>query len=83
MATTHIPPLYDEFLDFLIDKATPEEILAFQASPEAQEQAQLFLERNSAGTLTLDEQQTLSQMVEYERFMALLKAKALRSLSHP
>jgi hypothetical protein len=82
MATTRIPPLYDEFLDFLIDKASPEEILAFQASPEAREQAQLFLERNSAGTLTLEEQQTLTQMVEFERFMGLLKAKALRSLSN-
>ena len=79
MATTHLPPLYDEFLDFLIEKASPEQILAFKASPEAREQAQLFLERNSAGTLTPDEQQTLEQMAQFERMMALLKAKALKA----
>ncbi len=79
MATTHLPPLYDEFLDFLIEKASPEQILAFKASPEAREQAQLFLERNSAGTLTPDEQRTLEQMAQFERMMALLKAKALKA----
>ena len=79
MATTRLPPLYDEFLDFLVEKARPEQILAFKASDEAREQAQDFLEANSAGTLTPDEQQTLAQMVQFERMMALLKAKALKA----
>ena len=77
MATTKLPPLYDEFLDFLVEKARPEEILAFKASDEAREQAQEFLEANSAGTLTPEDQQTLDQMLQFERMMALLKAKAL------
>ncbi len=79
MASTHPLPLYDEFLDFLVEKATPEETLAFKTSPEAQAYAQELIERNSAGELSLDEEQTLAQMANFERLMSLLKAKALKA----
>jgi len=72
--------LYDEFLDYLIEKATPQEILAFQASPEAQATAQDLIERNNAGTLTPDETRVLNQMLEFERMMSVLKAKALKAV---
>mgnify|MGYP001351610819 CR=1 FL=1 len=80
MATVNLLPLYDEFLDFLIEKATPQEILAFKASPEAQAYAQELIERNNAGTLTPDEARTLGQMLEFERMMSLLKVKAMKAL---
>lgn len=79
MASTHLLPLYDEFLDFLVEKATPEQILAFKASPEAQAYAQELIERNSAGELSPEEEQTLQQMANFERMMSLLKAKALKA----
>jgi hypothetical protein len=79
MASAYILPLYDEFLDLLLEKATPEEILAFKASPEAQAYAHELIERSSAGTLTPEERQQLEQMVEFERMMALLKVKALKA----
>ncbi len=75
MASTRLLPLYDEFHGFL---ATPEEILAFKASPEAQAYAQELIERSSAGELTPEEEQTLKQMANFERMMSLLKAKALK-----
>jgi len=73
-------PLYDELLDYLVDKATPQEILAFKASPEAQAYAQNLIERQSEGRLSPQEAQILGQMEQVERLMSVLKAKALRSL---
>ena len=78
--SVNLLPLYDEFLDCLIEKATPQEILAFQASPEAQATAQDLIERNNAGTLTPDETRVLNQMLEFERMMSVLKAKALKAV---
>lgn len=81
MAVTHLLPLYDEFLDYLVAKARPEEILAFQATDEAQAYVQDLLERRSAGQLSAEEEQSLQQMVQFERLMSLLKAKALTALA--
>lgn len=77
MATAHLLPLYDEFLSYLVEKATPAEILAFQPSEDAQEYARELLERNNAGELTTDEKYRLDQMLQFERMMSVLKAKAL------
>ncbi|NDJ77639.1 MAG: hypothetical protein GYB65_15415 [Chloroflexi bacterium] len=80
MTTVNMLPLFNELLDYLVDKATPQEILAFKESPEAQAHAQDLLERQSAGTLSLEDAQILEQMEQVERLMSVLKAKALRSL---
>ena len=80
MTTVNLLPLYNELLDYLVEKATPQEILAFKASPEAQAYAHDLLERQSAGQLSAEEAQILEQMEQFERLMSVLKAKALRSL---
>lgn len=81
MATApHLLPLYNQFLDYLVEKATPQEILSFQASPDAQTVAHELLERLSSGDLSADEQQVLDQIVQFEQMMSLLKAKALKAL---
>jgi hypothetical protein len=80
MTAVNMLPLYDELLDYLVDKATPQEILAFEASPEAQAYAQNLIERQSEGRLSPQEAQILGQMEQVERLMSVLKAKALRSL---
>ncbi len=74
-------PLYDQFLDYLVEKATPDDILAFQATEDARNHARILLERQSAGTLTPEETLQLEQMRQFERMMALLKSKALLALS--
>lgn len=81
MATAIFPPLYDEFLDFLVERVTPAEILAFKASDEAQRRAERLTERNQAGTLTPEEAAELEQMLELELLLSVLKAKALVALS--
>lgn len=80
MATAYLLPLYDEFLSYLVEKATPTEILAFQPSEAAQEYARDLLERNNEGSLTSEERYTLEQMLQFERMMSVLKAKALAAL---
>ena len=80
MATANLLPLYDEFLDYLVENATPQEILTFQATPQAKAYADDLLERNQAGTLTPEEAQILAQMLDFERMMSVLKAKALKAL---
>ena len=73
-------PIYDNFLDYLIEKATPAEILAFRPSAEAQERAQTLLDRSSEGTLTPEERAELDQMLQMDRLVSVLKARALAAL---
>jgi hypothetical protein len=77
MATLH---LYDKLLDYLVEKATPEEILAFQLSESEQDYARELVERNNAGTLTPEETIQVQQLLQFERMASVLKAKALRAL---
>lgn len=76
--TSHV---YDDFLDFIFEKATPEEILAYEASPKAQERAVELLERGSAGELTPEEIAELDQMLYTHRLVSVMKARALEALS--
>jgi hypothetical protein len=80
MATVQAPRIYDEILDYLIAKATPEEILAFRASPEADERAVYLIDGNNAGTLTLEEQIELQQMLYFDSRISVLKARAAAQL---
>lgn len=77
MASSGVLPAFDAFLDYLVEKATPQEILAFSVPPEEQEHASELLERQSAGTLTSVEAFELDRMREFDRLVSLLKAKAL------
>jgi hypothetical protein len=80
MTAAKLAPIYDDLLDFLVQKATPQEILAFHASDPAQQRAEELAERNSAGTLTPDETAELQQMLLADRLVSLLKARALAIL---
>ncbi len=74
-------PIYNDLLDYLIEKATPTEILAFQPSDQAQARAELLLERSSEGTLTPEERAELDQMLQVDRLVSVLKARALAALN--
>ena len=81
MDTPNLSPIYEELLDYLVEKATPEEILNFSVSEAAQRRATELSERNNAGTLSSSERQELEQMMELDRFVSVLKAKAILALS--
>lgn len=81
MATaTPLSPAYESLLDYLVEKATPHEILAFVISDEAQTRAVELLERGNLGTLTEEERNELEQMRQADKLVSVLKAKALHAL---
>jgi hypothetical protein len=75
-----ISPIYDELLDYLIQKATPQEILAFKASAVAQERANDLIEKNNEGRLSPEESTELEQMLQVDRLVSVLKARALETI---
>jgi hypothetical protein len=82
MAAADIVSVYDEFLEYLARQATPEQILAFHASEAAQRRVDELTERNKAGKLTDEEAAELEQMLQFNRMVSRLKAKALKALHH-
>jgi hypothetical protein len=73
-------PVFDKFLDFLVEKASPQEILAFRVSEEEAEHLEELVDRNNAGTISPEETAYLDQAVEFEMLVSVLKAKALKTL---
>lgn len=80
MATT-LMPAYERLVSSIVDGMTPEEILAFKVSDEEQERAEYLLDQNNEGKLTPEEDAELQQMLYFDRFVSLLKAKAAYALS--
>lgn len=83
MATPQFISPADSFINFLIEKISPEEILAYQASESEQARADELTEKNKSGTLTSAEQAELTQMLELDLLVSLLKARALVALNKP
>ena len=73
---TNAPVAYAEVLDFLVTRPTPQEIVAFKVSAEAQERIRTLLDKNRDGRLTETETAELDLYEQLEHMMILLKAKA-------
>ena len=82
MATAQIPLIYDELLDYLLERATAKEILAFKPSEQAQIRATELLDSNNAGTLNSAERLELEQMLYFDRKISVLKAKAAAQIKN-
>jgi hypothetical protein len=76
-----IPQAYLEVLDFLVTRPTPQDIVAFKVSLEAQERLSLLLDKNREGTLTDSEVAELDVYEQLEHLMILMKARALASVN--
>ncbi|MGH7998635.1 MAG: hypothetical protein ACREPR_04180 [Brasilonema sp.] len=76
VATKDIPTVYQEVLDFLIQRPTPEEIIAFKISSSTQTRLQVLLEINRSATLSPMELAELDVYEQLEHMMILLKARA-------
>ncbi|MBC8097820.1 MAG: hypothetical protein H7Y11_00120 [Armatimonadetes bacterium] len=74
--------IHDQLLDFLVDKATPQEILAFRMTDAAQLRAETLTVHNKTRTLTPDEAAELEQMIALDLLLGALKARALKVLHH-
>jgi len=70
-----LPQAYLEVLDFLVTCPTPQAILAFKVSPEAQDRLRSLLDKNREGALTE------SEVAELDAYlMILMKARAMASV---
>jgi predicted transcriptional regulator len=76
--TTDIPAVYQEVLDFLIKRPTPEEIITFKVSEQAQKRLSELLEKNRSATLSSMELAELDVYEQLEHMMILLKARAFK-----
>ena len=80
MAIPHqLSPAYDHFLDFVIEKATPQEVLAFELTEADKQRAIELLDKQDDDALTPEEAAELEQMRHFERMLLALKARALRA----
>jgi len=80
MVLAQSPTITDEVLDFLVSAPTPAQIVAFQASEQAQARLQMLLARSRDGVLTEAEKAELDDMGRVEHFFTLIKARAMKAL---
>jgi hypothetical protein len=75
-----VTPAYAELVEFLVEKITPEQMLAFKPSAKAQKRADELAEKNKSGNLSADEETELQHLLEYNMLMTALRARALAAL---
>ncbi|MEG4804237.1 hypothetical protein QUB63_25515 [Microcoleus sp. ARI1-B5] len=78
--TADIPAVYQEVLDFLIQTPTPQDIVSFKVSQNAQTRLQILLDKNRESTLTPMEIAELDVCEQLEHLMILLKARAYSAI---
>ena len=80
MASSSFAPVHDHFLNYLVEKATPQEILAYEIPESAKERTIELLDKQDEGTLTPEEAEELEQIAQMDLLLTALHAKALRAL---
>lgn len=73
--------LYTEVIEFLASGPTPQAIVAFRPSAQAQARVTELLDKNRAGTLTSAEQSELDQYESLDYLMTLVKVRARQHLA--
>ncbi len=81
MASVNLSPIHNEFIEYLVTKMTPQEILAFKVSEKTQMRVDELTERNKADKLVSDEALELEQILEFDLLISVLKAKAAKGLN--
>ncbi|TAE25261.1 MAG: hypothetical protein EAZ91_19395 [Cytophagales bacterium] len=72
--------VYDEFASFL-SGLSPKRVLAYKASPKAQERVRQLVEKTKMAGLTNEENAEMERYMVVEHIVRLAKAKALQRLS--
>jgi hypothetical protein len=80
MADPYFPAVYDDFFDYLMEKATPEAILAYQTPEKIQERVMELFKKEIEGKLTSAELVELEQARYAEKLISALKARSLSVL---
>jgi len=73
-------PAYLEIIDFIAAGTTPESVLQFQPSHEAQERVEELIDREKEGGLSLEEKAELDHFMELEHILRMAKVRARQIL---
>lgn len=73
-------PAYFEIIDFIAAGSTPEDVIRFRPSPEAQKRVEDLIEREKEGGLPPNEKAELDHFLELEHILRMAKAKARQQL---
>lgn len=71
--------VFDYLLDYLVEKATPEEIMAFQLPDDFRQYRNTLAHKNQTGDITPDETAELAGILETEALVTALRARAMKS----
>ena len=77
---TTASPAYLELVDFIAAGTTPETIIAFRPSQQAQARVASLIARKQEGSLSPDEQSELEDFLHLEHILIMVKAQARRNL---
>jgi len=69
-------PIYLELVNFVAGGTTPEDIVNFRPSAEAQQRVAELIEREEESRLTPEEAAELTHFLELEHILRMAKAKA-------
>jgi hypothetical protein len=76
-----LPAGYDELIEYLAERVSPEDILAIKASKTEAARAEELVERQKARTITPEERLELKLMVHLDSLVSVMKAKAMKKLN--
>ena len=71
---------HEEIIDFIAGGTTPESIVAFRPSIEAQQRVQDLIQRGQEADLTPAEESELEDYLQLEHLMIMAKARARLNL---
>ena len=74
-------PVYLEIVDFIAAGTTPEAVMDFHPSREAQQRLAILIEREKAGSVSPEEKAELDHFMELEHILRMAKARARYILS--
>ena len=74
-------PVYLEIVDFIAAGTTPEAVMDFHPSREAQQRLAVLIEREKAGSVSPEEKAELDHFMELEHILRMAKARARHILS--
>jgi hypothetical protein len=74
-------PVFEDLLNLLVSRPTPEKIIAFKVSPSVQTRLDELLDKNREEGLTTEERAELEAYEQLNALVVLLKARARWSLA--
>ncbi len=73
---------YMEIIEFIAAGSTPEQVIGFRPSAEAEQRLEALMDRERDGKLSADEKMELDHFIELEHILRMAKAKA-REMTRP